>query len=301
MFDLRYHVASLAAVFLALIIGILVGVGISGKGFVSDSERKLLNEKITRLQGQLDSASRRSDSLARTQRAAQTFVKDAYPALMDGRMSGLRVALVFVGPQDGRTRSLVEQALEDAGGAAPLRTRALKLPIDLPALRRALSRRPALASLATRQRIGDLGRRLGEELVAGGDSTLWKLLSDDLLEERAGNDAPPADGVVVARTVAPQTGVTARFLAGFYAGIGSKGVPAIGVERSERGRSAVNGLSAVSTFAKQHLSTVDDLDTEAGRLALVLLLGGAAPGQYGVRKTAKDGVLPKIPLVATAG
>ena len=62
MFDLRYHVASLAAVFLALIIGILVGVGISGKGFVSDSERKLLNEKIARLQGQLDSATRRSDS-----------------------------------------------------------------------------------------------------------------------------------------------------------------------------------------------------------------------------------------------
>ena len=39
MFDLRYHVASLAAVFLALIIGIVVGVGISGKGFVADSER----------------------------------------------------------------------------------------------------------------------------------------------------------------------------------------------------------------------------------------------------------------------
>ena len=32
MFDLRYHVASLAAVFLALIIGILVGVGISREG-----------------------------------------------------------------------------------------------------------------------------------------------------------------------------------------------------------------------------------------------------------------------------
>ena len=49
MFDLRYHVASLAAVFLALIIGIVVGVGISGKGFVSDSERSLFNERIADL------------------------------------------------------------------------------------------------------------------------------------------------------------------------------------------------------------------------------------------------------------
>jgi len=58
--------------------------------------------------------------------------------------------------------------------------------VDEPAtLRRALSGRPALASLATKQRIGDLGRRLGEDLVAGGDSALWRLLSADLLEERS--------------------------------------------------------------------------------------------------------------------
>ena len=46
MFDLRYHVASLAAVFLALVIGILVGVGISSGGFVQKGERRILNDKI---------------------------------------------------------------------------------------------------------------------------------------------------------------------------------------------------------------------------------------------------------------
>ena len=42
MFDLRYHVASLAAVFLALVIGILVGVGLTRGGFVSKAERGAL-------------------------------------------------------------------------------------------------------------------------------------------------------------------------------------------------------------------------------------------------------------------
>ena len=41
MFDLRYHVASLAAVFLALIIGILVGVGISDRGLAPGARWKL--------------------------------------------------------------------------------------------------------------------------------------------------------------------------------------------------------------------------------------------------------------------
>jgi hypothetical protein len=294
MFDLRYHVASLAAVFLALIIGILVGVGISGKGFVSDSERKLLNEQKADLKARLDSATRRSAELARAQRAAQSFVADAYPALMDERMARTRVALVFAGPEDGRIRSLVAEALADAGGDPPLRTRALTLPVDPAELRRALSKRPALAALATERRIGELGRRLGEELVTGGDSVLWQLLSAKLVEERAGKDTPPVDGVVLARTVGPQAGPTARFLAGLYAGLGSTGAPAVGVEGSNP------GPSAVTAFAKQDLSTVDDLDSEAGRLALVLLLGGATPGQYGVKKAAKDGVLPQIPP-STAG
>jgi hypothetical protein len=295
MFDLRYHVASLAAVFLALIIGIVVGVGISGKGFVSDSERNLFNERIADLKNRLDSATVRGTELARAQRAAQAFVADTYPALMDGRMAGRRIALVFVGGQDGRMRSLVEQALDDAGGAPPLRTRALKLPIDLAAIRQALAKHPQLLLLATQKRIAELGRRLGAGLVAGGDNALWQLLSADLVEERSGGDAAPVDGVVIVRTVQPQAGVTARFLAGLYSGLASAGVPAVGVERTG------DTPTAVTAFAKHDLSTVDDLDTQAGRLSTVLLLGGAAPGRYGVKKAAKDGVLPEIPPAPAGG
>jgi hypothetical protein len=295
MFDLRYHVASLAAVFLALIIGIVVGVGISGKGFVSDSERKVLNLQIADLKNRLDSANRRGADLVRTQRAAQAFVADAYPALMENRMLGHHVGLVFVGAVDGRLRSLVEQSLSDAGGDSPLRMRALKVPIDLPSLRRALRRKPALASLATQRRVGDLGKRLGHDFAMGGDSPPWKLLSSQLVEEESGNDGPPLDGIVVARNLPPQSGVTAEFLSGFYAGLASAGMPAVGVERTR-----VTD-SAVEAFARQDLSTVDDLDTEAGRLSLVLLLGGAAPGSYGVKNTADDGVLPPIPLAAASG
>ena len=54
MFDLRYHAASLAAVFLALIIGILVGVGITRGGFVSSAERGALNAQVADLRDQRD-------------------------------------------------------------------------------------------------------------------------------------------------------------------------------------------------------------------------------------------------------
>jgi Copper transport outer membrane protein, MctB len=295
MFDLRYHVASLAAVFLALIIGIVVGVGISGKGFIQNSERDLLNEQIADLRSRLDAATKRNTDLIRSQRAAQAFVQNAYPALMSGRLAGSRVGLVFVGPVDDGVRSLVEQTLDDAGAAPPLRARALKLPIDVPSLRRALRARPALAALATPRTIGELGRRLGADLVSGGKSPLWQALSPDLVEERSGNDAPPVDGVVVNRSAKPQSGATARFLAGFYAGLASQGVPAVGVEVTRP------GTSAVEAFAKHDLSTVDDLDSQAGQVALALILAGATPGRYGVKKSAHDGVLPQIPPPVAGG
>ena len=74
-------------------------------------------------------------------------VPDAYPALMDHRLAGTRVALAFAGPVDGRMRGQVEKALQDSGADAPLRVRALKLPIDLAAMRKTLARHPALVLL----------------------------------------------------------------------------------------------------------------------------------------------------------
>jgi hypothetical protein len=50
-------------------------------------------------------------------------------------------------------------------------------------------------------------------------------------------------------------------------------------------------------FKRGGLSTVDSVATPAGRLALVLLLGGAEPGDYGVEETASDGVLPPLEAV----
>jgi hypothetical protein len=296
MFDLRYHVASLAAVFLALIIGILVGVGISSGGFVKKGERKLLTDQIADLRNRLGAANTRAHDLNEAQKTGQTFVQDTYPALMAGRLRGRRIALVFVGSIDDGTRSLIERTLSDAGASAPIRIRALKVPIELGQLDAVLAARPALAPLAVATGAGVIGRELGQEFVLGGQTPLWSALSSQLVAERLGGQQEPADGVVVVRSAEPQQGETARFLAGLYSGLASQGVPAVGAETSSALPSAVNA------FSHAKLSTVDDLETAPGRLSLAALLAGASPGRYGLKDTAKDGLLPPIaPVLAKAG
>jgi hypothetical protein len=295
MFDLRYHVASLTAVFLALIIGILVGVGISSGGFVRKGERDLLNREIARLQRNLDAAQTRAGDLSRGQRAAETFVKESYPLLMTGLLTNRRVALVFVGPVDPETRALVDRTLEDAGTTGTLRMRAIRVPVDLAALDRMLAGRPALARYAHPEAAHDLGRRLAQELVRGGKAPVWHLLAPQLVEERSGTDKGRADAVVVVRSVPPQQGPTSRFLRGLYEGLAAAGIPAVGVETSSA------TPTAVDAFDKAELSTVDFVDTEVGRLALALLLAGARPGNYGLKPTAADGIMPPVePVIASA-
>jgi hypothetical protein len=293
MFDFRYHVASLAAVFLALVIGILVGVGISSGGFVSKGERRLLNDKIDGLETELDAARRRTGNLSRTQRGATTFVEESYPLLMADRLAKRRVALVFVGPVDAELRDLVERTLVDAGAGTPLRMRAIRVPVDLEALGNSLDARPAFIRYAQPDAGRELGRRLAQELVRGGKAPVWRLLASQLVEERSGNDEKPADAIVVARSVQPQQGLTARFLRGLYEGLATSGVPAVGVETSDA------LPSAVDAFDKASLSSVDFVDTHVGRFALALLLAGARPGSYGLKTTARDGVLPPVEPVAS--
>ncbi len=294
MFDLRYHVASLTAVFVALVIGILVGVGLSGKGFVNDAERDNLTSQISALQQQVDSARGSLDSAARAEEALRRFADETYPAVVPGRLEGKRVAVLFVGPVDAGTALTVRKAVVDAGGTV-VRTRSIRAPLDTERVQEILKRQPAFRQLQGVAQLGDLGEALAGEFVEGERTPLWDALDQSIVLERKGLSAPPVDAVVVVRTAEPQRGPTKAFLAGVYSGLARTGAPAVGVESSG------SGASAIPAFALAGLSTLDSVDTSSGRLGLALLLGGAAPGSYGVEEPATDGILPPVTPQPTQG
>jgi hypothetical protein len=294
VFDLRYHVASLTAVFVALVVGILVGVGLSGKGFVNDAERANLTRQIADLRRERDAAQQSLESASRVKQALSDFADGAYPVVVPGRLKGQRVAVLFVGPIDRGVSFAVSNAVRDAGGAV-VRTRSIGVPVDVKAVQDALRRQPAFRQLAGREKLGQLGEVFATELATGGKTPLWDALDEIIVQEREGPAAPPADSVVVVRSAEAQRGATKTFLAGVYTGLARSGATAVGTEASG------SGASAIPAFSLAGLSTVDSVDTSAGRLALVLLLAGAEPGSYGIRETARDGVLPTIPPLPSQG
>jgi hypothetical protein len=290
MFDLRYHVASLTAVFVALVIGILVGVAIASH---TNFDRKLLEQQKADLQTQLDSQTARADQLAQAQRAAIALSQAAYPLVIANRLKGMRIGIVFVGPLDPRVRNLVQRALDDANAFPAARLRVLKLPVDTVALAAPLVARPKLAKLADPAKPEAIGHELGLELVNGGEAPLWSALSSQLIAEQGGNARLPLDGVVIVRTAEPQQGTTARLLRGFYNGLGAAAV-LVGAEQSGQSN------SALAMYRRNGISSVDDLELPVGRLALAALLAGAPPGHYGLQ-TGDTAVLPPIEPVVQPG
>jgi hypothetical protein len=288
VFDFRYHVVSLAAVFVALVVGIVVGLGLSGRGFIDDAERTNLNDRISELTSQRDQARSQFEAATRRQTAMEDYAADTYPALVTGRLKDANVAVLFVCPVDG-TAEAVSQAVGDAGGRI-VRVRAVRVPVDQKAVTEALAANPVLrARYDEAGELDNLGRDLAQELSLGGRTPLWDALGDLLVEEREGSSTAPADAIVVVRSVPPQRGPTKQFLSGLYRGVARTGLPALGVQV------AAPEQSAIPAFARNGLSTVDSVDTGAGRLALVLVLAGAARGHFGFEDTATDGVLPPLP------
>jgi hypothetical protein len=295
MFDFRYHVASLAAVFFALVIGILVGVALASHG-LGNTERKRLEEDLRRAESQADVLRAQVATLMNDGADDRAFVEGTYKSVMANRLKGMKIAVLFIGSSEKTRRTAITQALADAGAGTPLRMRFVKVPVDPDALAKRLATKPLLASYSAPDQLKNLGHDLGQEFVAGTDTPLWTALQSLIVEEKAGPSRPPADGVVIVRTTTPQTGATALFLTGLYAGLTDVGVPVIGVEHTN------DPGSALKAFQRAGFSTVDDIDTRIGKLALVALLADPnTTGAFGTKKTAQAQLPPIPPLPATAG
>lgn len=291
MFDLRYHVASLAAVFFALVIGILVGVALASHG-LGHAERQQLEHDLRDAQ---KTNAKLQDEL-RSYRGDVAFADSAYAAVMQNRLQGLRIAVLFIGRVDPKTQRAVEQTVGDAGGSI-LRLRAMSVPVDPQTIEKALGSHKQLASFTSgSDRFRRIGVELADEFLVGGDTPLWDALESHLVEERSGSSKRPADAVIVARTAPPQTRLaTAQLLSSMQTELGDGSLPVIGIERDH------TAPSSVPVFSRFGLSTVDDVDQPIGRVALAVLLSTPDPGtgHYGLRNG--ESALPPIPAVTPAG
>ena len=306
MISLRYHAVSIAAVFLALAVGVVLGA--SG---VSDRVLSAVSTQRDDLGGQVAHLTAERDALAVQQRAADEFAGKVGPAAVRGLLQGQTVAFVVAGadPQDrDAVKGLVEQAGATVTGQLEL-TDAVGDPARADQLRELTSQLlPTGAQLPAASDTGSLvGGLLGGVLLAHDgkpqanpddvDSVLSGLTSAGFVRP---GDAPRTANLVLVFPGGALPGSDAPDAAAVYARLAGQldrsGAGAVLAGRS--GSAEATGAVGVARAAPQiaaGLSTVDDVQAGSGRVATVLALHEQMDnraGRYGTGTGAADGAAP---------
>lgn len=310
---LRRPLVSLAAVFIALALGVVLGARVlpglggsllAGSGLGGDAQRqigalrdenKALNEKLSAAD-QFDAAM--AGRIVHEALAGKSVALFTTPDAQNEDVEGTRRLVAEAGGSVTVSVGLTQE-LVDGNSAEKLRS-----VVTAPILPAGVHRNDALVDPA--EQAGDL---LGIVLLANRDSR-DPGVGDDVRETALSalrdtgfitvDEAGVADAAVVVTgrglpDDAGNEGATVAHLAVGLAPHGS-GTVLAGRDGSATGVSAVALVRADPAMASA-VSTVDDIGTESGRITAVLalqaMIGGASPGGYGVGQGAAAVTVPQ--------
>jgi hypothetical protein len=284
VFDFRYHALSLVAVFLALAVGLLLGVAIGDAGLVS-SAREDIEES---LRGDVRAAQAESADLRAQLDEQREYEEQTYPDLVANRLGGDAIGLLFLGGSDDSQVDAVREAIEPAGAEL--------------AWVGVLREPPALGDLAERAQhtrfaaldedpdlLQPFAERIGVSLVAGG--RLARETRQALMRSFSGQ-LRPVDAIVLARAPGrpeeseEQEGTTDTLEDGLVRGFERTEATIVGIEELD------TDPSQVEWYRDRKLASVDSVDRVSGKAALVFALTGA-DGAYGLKSSA-EALLPRV-------
>ncbi len=281
---LREHIASLVAVFIALAAGILLGVSLS--------RQEPLESRMANLSRQFESLSRenrevreRAQALERHLRARGEFDAPLLAGMLTGRLTGVPVGLLWVGDFDrvrfeadlGGTLSLAGADVVGSVALAPDFIKRVTEAKEADILGQAASEPRAANKIASA--IGSLAASGSWEQLKSPAQMGLLTLSGALLGR------PKMVVVVVSLDVEESVAVALmlpRLLEGLQQGVGFILV----AEPSNA------PMSAVGICRRAGVTTVDNIETIPGQVAMVWALAGRVEGAFGVKDTAQ-GLLPE--------
>lgn len=280
MYNLRYHIASLVAVFLALSVGLVLGSIVVERGTI-DRQREAL---VKSLQTDFARINSENKELSTRVSANEEFENALVAGITSGLLADKTLLLVAnTGRTDGLSSAV--RAIENAGGkTAVVMLQGEGLKLDEGEVSKA-----AQLALGT----SDTGEALLKSVVASL-SAEWagvgeRPLTEALEDAGAVNvdDLPvgtPVDGIVFLDNWDGRVDPATLTLATAARELGQVVVGA---------RGAASTSEVAETFAGEGLSAVNDLGTPRGEYSLAALLAGRASGYYG-EGSSTDGPFPTL-------
>jgi hypothetical protein len=306
--SLRSHAISLAAVFLALAIGVALG-----SGLLSNTLLAGLKDDKTQMQNQINGLTDEKNVLNEKLSAANDFDAQMSPRIIRDAMKGKSTVMFRTPDASEDDVAALSRLVEEAGGVVTGTITLTQEFVDANSSEKLLSvinspivpagRQLSTTSVDQGTQAGDL---LGIALLTGKDqnapavgdadrdAVLAALRDTGFLTygtERIG----PADTalVVTGGGLADDAGNQGATVARFAAGLAPHGAGTLlaGRDGSATGTGAVSVIRSDASLANA-VGTVDDVERPSGRITAVLglqeMTNGGRPGQYGIGRGASS-------------
>lgn len=271
MYNLRYHIASLVAVFLALSVGLLLGSMVAERGMITEQTASMVDS----LEKRFDEISATNDQLTLQVERDRSFADAAVLPLISGKLTGRHV-VVLAGAEGAESVKAVNDTVVQAGGTVA------NASLLLPALGLDKAEPEGLAGYfqlrgIEMKRPGEaLQRQVAEALSAewrSGESDLTALLvSDGLLSIESASGTSTVDAVVL-------VGNAKAGADGFGLEMAKAITSAGGIGLGADSAAVEGGLPSICSA--QGISAIDHATSAQGKVSLVWLLSGKASGYYG--------------------
>jgi Copper transport outer membrane protein, MctB len=293
--SLRYHIISIAAVFLALALGVVLGSTAISDRLLSglSSNRAELSRQVSELQAERNGLRARLAD-------ADVFGAAVGPRVVSGALRGRTVVLVTTAEASPADRDALSALITGAGGTVTGElqlTEAFTDPSRSDQLSELSTRLlPAGLRLPTASDAGTLaGGLLGSLLLTNPHSGKAQATTAETTAVlaglgdggfvRLGPQVQPAQLVLVLAggvSRGNSSGDRAGILARFATQLDRSGLGAVlaGGPGSAEGNGPI-GVVRADTAAASVLSTVDDVSTSAGRIVTILALAEQAQGRAG--------------------
>lgn len=276
MFDIRYHVVSLVAVFLALALGILLGTVIVDKGILVEQQKAL----VERLEADFARIREDNRNLNRKVQSDAEFARQMLSLLAKDKLRDRNVIVLVTREGASSEESRVLDTLSVAGASTSAIV--IKTPWKLSDEAKARLN-PYLVGTSPGPVEPRILERLVRELVSPADRRfLTELSNSGLVSIDAAPSARITEAVVLGG--GDEEDSSAEIDLPLIERLKAAGVRVVGVETSD------SKISYMRSYQGAGVGTVDNIDQEPGLISMVLSLDGAA-GNFGVKPTA-GGLLP---------
>jgi hypothetical protein len=285
--DFRYHVASLVAVFIALGLGVILGLNI-GKIASRQLSQQLERLEQTYQKIREDQKVMETNLQARTNElnVANEFQRAIMPKLTANKLLGRRIAIVRTNETvDFKQAQQLVEFLRQAGAeVTSITTVTHKWNLEDPKSQSDLLDILTISDKDFRKISNNAATQLAQMIVQGKNSnSLYNLQSKELLQLWGNYNRGYIDTVILFGGSKVRENDRQQLLDSYLLDAFRKaGVRLYGVEP------ATVSFSYMRLYQSKCYGTIDNIDTPAGTCSLVYLLASGRRGFYGVKETARS-------------